>query len=81
MAWILITQDDEFLRLGFWGVKKAVFKHMRGCCNIEMCKLYLDETMYRARYPSDVSFTIFKYVILVEFLLNFTRAFYMNFFH
>ena len=67
MAWILITQDDEFLRLGFRGVWKPDFKQMRGCCNIEMCRLHLDENMYSARYPSDISFTIFKFVILVEF--------------
>ena len=30
IVWILITQDDKFLRLGFCGVWKADFKQMHG---------------------------------------------------
>ena len=60
MAWILTTQGDKRLGLGFWGVWKADFKQMRGRCNIEMCRLHLDKITYRARYPSDIFYSLLK---------------------
>ena len=63
-----MAQDDEFLHLGFGGVWKADLKQMRGCCNIEMCRLRLDEIMYRARYPSDI----------IDSLLKDNAAFFYN---
>ena len=45
---------------GFWGVWKAAFKQMRGCCNIEMCRLHLYKIMYRGRYPGDIFTSLLK---------------------
>ena len=60
---ILIMQDDKFLHLGLWEVWKADFKQMRGCCNIEMCTLHLDEIMYSACYPSDIFYSHLKDIV------------------
>ena len=60
MAWKFIMQDYKFLHLVFSGVWKAYFKQMRGCFNIEMCRIHLDEIMYRTPYFSNIFDSLLK---------------------
>ena len=56
----LITHDEEIFTFRFWGVWKPDFKQVGGCCNIEMCRLHLDEIMYGACYPSEIFDSLLK---------------------
>ena len=67
VAWISIALDDKFLRLEkknsyvqVFGESGKQISNMCGWCNIEMCRLHLDEIMYRACYPSDIFYSFLK---------------------
>ena len=49
-----VTEDGVHTNTieGFWAVWKADFKQMRGCRNLQMVPLHLDEITQRARYDN-----------------------------
>ena len=86
MAWILITQDDDFLRVRkdeslFYSLK--LISNFLSRVNNQLVKNQesFEFKLYRECYPFErccVLFTTFKFVILIEFTLNFARTLYMN---
>ena len=87
MAWILITQDDYFLLVRKDESLFLLFKvyqcNFLSRVNNQLVKNQesIEFKLYRERYPFErccVLFTTFKFVILIEFSLNFARTLYMN---